>query len=149
MPDLRPGLGVQAGLGFFRIGRQLAHSSPDPLHDVAIGLGSNQSGKNDPCRSLGIATSIVPTRVSRSRCRYPLRRLIRSCVRVPYSAPHTLSACADSSAWMNVVSMSRQVGAGLREFVMQEAGRVDTGCSGHRGAPIRDGCERSLEGSHR
>lgn len=69
--------------------------------------------------------------------------------RVPYSAPHTLSACADSSAWMNVVSMSRQVGAGLREFVMQEAGRVDTGCSGHRGAPIRDGCERSLEGSHR
>ena len=30
---------------------------------------SSQSGKYDPSRSFGIATSIVPARVSRSRCR--------------------------------------------------------------------------------
>src|SRR5438034_7884815 len=30
-------------------------------------------GRYDPCRSFGIASSIVPTRVSHSRERYPLR----------------------------------------------------------------------------
>ena len=51
--------------------------------------------------------SIVPVRVSRSRWRYPLRRFIRPGSRVPYSAPHTLSAWADSNALMNVPSSSR------------------------------------------
>ena len=66
---------------------------------------SSQSGKNVPSRSFGTATSMVPTRVSRSRCRYPLRRFARSGLRTPYSAPHTLSACADSNVLMNVSSM--------------------------------------------
>src|SRR6185437_13061063 len=57
--------------------------------------------------SFGIATSTVPTRVSSSRARYPLRRFTRSWLRTPYSAPHTLSACADSSAFTNVVNSSR------------------------------------------
>ena len=34
---------------------------------------NSRSGKNAPWRSFGTATSIVPTRVSRSRWRYPLR----------------------------------------------------------------------------
>ena len=42
-------------------------------------------------RSLGIATSIVPARVSQSRGRYPLRELTRSSLRDPYGAPHTAS----------------------------------------------------------
>lgn len=43
-------------------------------------------------RGFGIATSIVPTRVSMSRCRHPLRELTR--IRpghTPYSAPHRVS----------------------------------------------------------
>ena len=44
---------------------------------------SSHSGKNVPSRTLGIAMSIVPTRVSRSRWRYPLRVLVRWVERVP------------------------------------------------------------------
>ncbi|GAB2766268.1 hypothetical protein GCM10027090_40360 [Sinomonas soli] len=44
---------------------------------------SSQSGKYDPARSFGIATSMVPARVSKSRCRYPLRRFTRSGLAVP------------------------------------------------------------------
>src|SRR5690625_1065618 len=38
---------------------------------------SSQSGKKDPERNLCTATSMVPTRVSRSRWWYPLRTLVR------------------------------------------------------------------------
>jgi hypothetical protein len=44
---------------------------------------NNHSGKYDPERSFGIATSIVPARVSKSRCRYPLREFTRSVLRSP------------------------------------------------------------------
>jgi len=54
-----------------------------------------------------MATSMVPARVDRSRCRYPLREFTRSFERVPYSAPHTLSACAESNAFTNVDNNSR------------------------------------------
>ena len=37
----------------------------------------------------------------------PLRRFDRSGLRAPYSAPHTLSACADNNALMNVSSIER------------------------------------------
>jgi hypothetical protein len=40
-------------------------------------------GKYDPARSLGIASSIVPARVSHSRRRQPLRELTRSGVTSP------------------------------------------------------------------
>ena len=53
---------------------------------------SSQSGKNAPWRSFGTATSMVPTRVSRSRWRYPLRWLTSSVEAKPYSAPQTVSA---------------------------------------------------------
>jgi hypothetical protein len=67
---------------------------------------------------------------------------------VPYSAPHTESACADNNPLMNVVSMSR-IKSGLAcasSSCRKRAGSI-LRCSGYRGAPIRVGCERSLEGS--
>ena len=50
--------------------------------------------------------------VSRSRCRYPLRRLVRSGSRVPYAAPHTLSGSADSKVFKQVRVLARALGAG-------------------------------------
>src|SRR5207342_2634566 len=79
---------------------------------------SNQSGKYEPWRSLGIATSKVPTRVSKSRCRYPLRTLVRSGLDIPYGAPHTASASADINTSMNVYNNSRN-----------RSGEADSSCS--------------------
>jgi len=50
---------------------------------------------------------MVPARVSKSRCRYPLRRLTRSGVTAPYSAPQTASASADNNVLMKLPSSSR------------------------------------------
>src|SRR3954454_12231909 len=50
---------------------------------------------------------MVPARVSKSRCRYPLRRLVRSGLATPYSAPQTASASAESNVLMNEPSSSR------------------------------------------
>ena len=58
-------------------------------------------------RSFGIATSMVPARVSHSRRRYPLRVLVRSSLRAPYSAPHTASASAPINACTNVPIICR------------------------------------------
>ena len=44
---------------------------------------SRNDGKYDPDRSFGMASSIVPARVSHSRRRYPLRELTRSGVTSP------------------------------------------------------------------
>jgi hypothetical protein len=44
------------------------------------GINRN-SGEYTPWRSFGTAKSIVPTRVSHGRCRYPLREFSRSSVR--------------------------------------------------------------------
>src|SRR5665811_807187 len=41
----------------------------------------------------------------------------------------------------------QQVGTGLGEVFFEEAGRVDTGCDGHRRGSFRDGFSGSLEGS--
>ena len=49
----------------------------------------------------------MPARVSHSRCRYPLRRLVRSGPRLPYSAPHGASASALINACTNAVSIDR------------------------------------------
>src|SRR3954471_21254561 len=50
---------------------------------------------------------MVPARVSKSRSRYPLRRLVRSGLATPYSAPQTASASAESNVLMNEPSSSR------------------------------------------
>jgi hypothetical protein len=68
---------------------------------------SSQSGQWEPSRSFGIATSSVPTRVSNGRCRYPLRRFVRSVVTSPYGAPQIASASALISAAMNLSSIAR------------------------------------------
>jgi len=49
----------------------------------------------------------VPTRVSHSRSRYPLRRFTRSGERSPYPAPQTLSASALISASANSFTIAR------------------------------------------
>ena len=58
-------------------------------------------------RSFGMATSTVPTRVSRSRCRYPLRWADRVGVGLPHSAPTTASASAESRVLIMVCSKWR------------------------------------------
>ena len=68
---------------------------------------SSQSGKYDPERSFGIATSSVPARVSKSRCRYPLREFTRSGLGCPYGAPQIASASAPINASMNAVNIPR------------------------------------------
>src|SRR4029077_8740423 len=55
---------------------------------------SRNAGKYDPARSFGIASSIVPARVSHSRRRYPLREFTRSGVTSPYPALHRTSTSA-------------------------------------------------------
>ena len=47
----------------------------------------------------------MPTRVSKSRCRYPLRTLLRSGDEVPYGAPHKASASADINVFTNTVNI--------------------------------------------
>src|SRR6185437_7349519 len=59
---------------------------------------SRNDGKYDPARSFGIASSIVPARVSHSRRRYPLRELTRSGVTSPYPALQRTSTSAKSAA---------------------------------------------------
>jgi len=68
---------------------------------------SSQSGKYEPCRSFGIASSILPARVSHSRRRYPLQIFTRSSLRTPNGAPQTASASAPISAPANVFTISR------------------------------------------
>lgn len=60
-----------------------------------------------PSRSFGIFKSMLPTRVSQRRVRYPFRRLIRSGDTTPYGAPHTSSASADISVSAKVCTISR------------------------------------------
>lgn len=60
-----------------------------------------------PSRSFGIRKSIVPTRVSQRRVRYPFRRFTRSGDTVPYGAPHTSSASADISVSAKDRTISR------------------------------------------
>ena len=62
---------------------------------------SRKPGKYDPWRSLGIASSIVPARVSHSRRRYPLREFTRSGVTSPYPALHATSTSASIIRWAN------------------------------------------------
>ena len=51
-----------------------------------------------------MATSIVPVRVPRGRWRYPLRWVVRMSEGLPYSAPATASASAESNALIVVCS---------------------------------------------
>src|SRR6185503_21160318 len=62
---------------------------------------SRKPGKYEPWRSLGIASSIVPARVSHSRRRYPLREFTRSGVTSPYPALHATSTSASIIRWAN------------------------------------------------
>ena len=83
----------------------------------------------------------MPTRVSRSRWRYPLRRAVRSGLRWPHSAPTTASASADSSALIIVCSRSRirsgEVSA--RASPSRPAGNMRCG---HRDVSVRECCGR-------
>ena len=70
---------------------------------------SRKPGKYDPARSLGIASSIVPARVSHSRGRYPLREFTRCGLTSPYPAPHATSTSASIifCAKLRIISRSR------------------------------------------
>jgi hypothetical protein len=54
-----------------------------------------------------MASSIVPTRVSQARSRYPFRFVVRSSLRSPYGAPQIASASAPINASANVFTMLR------------------------------------------
>ena len=68
---------------------------------------SRNPGKYDPARSFGIASSIVPARVSHSRRRYPLREFTRSGVTSPYPALQRTSTSASIIRWANSRIISR------------------------------------------
>ena len=61
---------------------------PRPAPARPGGGAPGSPGSTTPDRSLGMASSIVPARVSHSRRRYPLRELTRSGVTSPYPALH-------------------------------------------------------------
>ena len=60
-----------------------------------------------PWRSFGIASSMVPARVSQSRRRYPLRLFTRSGVTSPYPALHRTSTSASIIRCANPLTISR------------------------------------------
>jgi hypothetical protein len=68
---------------------------------------SRNAGKYDPARSFGIASSIVPARVSYSRRQYPLREFTRSGVTSPYPAFHRTSTSASIIRCANSRTISR------------------------------------------
>src|SRR5947209_3493568 len=70
--------------------------------------GSSSDGKYVPWRSLGIASSIVPTRVSHSRSRTPLRDVTRLSVRSYGAAPIASVTSASISSWVSSRSPSRR-----------------------------------------
>jgi hypothetical protein len=76
---------------------------------VLVATGVNGDGHREVL-GVKVATSEtkeawnVFSRVSRSRCRWPLREFTRSGEATPYSAPHTASASAESSALITVDS---------------------------------------------
>lgn len=86
-------------------------------------------GRNCPRVASETRCPRVRTLVSRSQWRYPLLRLVRSVERRPYSAPPTLSACADSNVLMKLPSIFRIRSGSPGQLVVQKVLRVDT-CSG-------------------
>jgi hypothetical protein len=102
----------------------------------------NQSGKYNPERSFGIATSKVLARVSNpgAGTRYASSSAPANWSR---TAPQTVSASADINASINA-SMNEP---SIVQEPVQVGSRVDTGVGGHRSVLLRDGCERSLGGS--
>src|SRR5947209_9690392 len=70
--------------------------------------GSSSDGKYVPWRSLGIASSIVPTRVSHSRSRTPLRDVTRLSVRSYGAAPMASVTSTSISSWASSRSPSRR-----------------------------------------
>ena len=67
--------------------------------------------------------------------------VVRSGLLAPYSAPHTLSACPDSSALMNVPRSSRiRSGLACASCSCRNC-TVNTGFSGHHGVLHRVGVE--------
>ena len=83
---------------------------------------SRNPGKYDPWRSLGIASSIVPARVSHSRRRYPLREFTRSALTSPYPALHATSTSASIIRWANSRIIARST-SGLADA------RVSSNCA--------------------
>ena len=83
---------------------------------------SRNAGKYDPCRSFGIASSIVPARVSHSRRRYPLREFTRSVVTSPYPALQRTSTSASIIRCANSRIISRST-SGLADA------RVSSNCA--------------------
>ena len=62
-----------------------------------VRASNTHSGKYEPRRSLGIRSSIEPTRASQRRVRYPFGRFTRSGLCCPQGAPQITSASGDIS----------------------------------------------------
>ena len=94
---------------------------------------SSQSGKCEPVRSLGIAWSKVPVRVSNRRWRWALRELVRSVLRWPQPAPHSASASGPhQSVDEQGEHLAQHIRAGAGESVGQHRRQIDIVDSGHR-----------------
>lgn len=72
--------------------------------------GSSRLGKYEPSRTRGTARSIVPTRVSQRRSRYPLR-WVRRCsgLRSPLASPVSSLTSASMIAWARRRTPSRRM----------------------------------------
>ena len=62
-------------------------------------------------------------------------------------ATHTVGLRRQQRVDERSEQLAHQVRAGLRQLLIQEPGRVDTGSDGHRDAPFESAVEGSLEGS--
>src|SRR5699024_8271600 len=111
---------------------------------------SNQSGKYDPSRSLGIATSRVPARVSNRRGRYPPAAIgaLLGHLSVPGAADR-VGVGRHQRIDEGREHLAQQIRGRLGKVVFKKTGRVDIVMfDGHRRWSFRGSCLRLLKGSH-
>ena len=110
----------------------------DKARSARVRHSNSQSGKNAPWRSFGTATSIVPTRVSRSRWRYLLRWLTRSVeTTAVFGAADGVSLDGEDLVDKPLRHLAHQIRRWVGEQIIQIGCRVDRmRCSGHRHRPF-------------
>ena len=94
---------------------------------------SSHSGKYEPSRSFGSCTSMVPARVSKIPVSVTVAAIDPLESLAVVGATDRIRLRAHQRLDEPLQHRAQQIRAGLREVLVQPAGRVDTWLSGHRG----------------
>jgi hypothetical protein len=119
-----------------RLGAAAASQEPVRKERALPQLGHRHVQRADPGVQVAVPVAVAPVG--------PVR--VSGAV---LGAAHAVGLCRQQRVDERLEHLAHQIGAGLRQLLVQELLGVDTGCSGHRGVLLRVGCERSLEGSQR